>query len=128
MKKEEKIDPFHLAFAVHSLQEARRFYGQVLGLIEGRSSSRWVDYSLFGHQIVCHLVDENHRSPHYFNPVDSDDIPVPHFGVCLNLADFHQLAERLKRFNVKFVVEPHLRFQGEAGEVSFLVLFGGECV
>jgi extradiol dioxygenase family protein len=100
------------------LEESRAFYGGVLGLEEGRSSSRWIDYNLFGHQIVCHLVSATHRSPHYFNSVDSDEVPVPHFGLCLSRKDFDALATRLKSHQVRFVVEPHVRFQGQPGEQS----------
>lgn len=107
---------FHLAFPVHSLEEARRFYGGVLGLEEGRSSHHWIDYSLFGHQIVCHLVDEHHRSALYHNKVDRNEVPVPHFGLVLAEQDFHKLAERLKTANVSFVVEPQRRFVGQPGE------------
>jgi extradiol dioxygenase family protein len=116
MAPKQSIAPFHHAFPVHSLAKSREFYGDILGLEEGRSSSRWIDYNMFGHQIVCHLIDEKHRSLHYYNSVDKDDVPVPHFGVCLNDADFHKLAKRLVDKKIKFVVEPHLRFKGQPGE------------
>ena len=118
------IAPFHHAFPVHSIEEARKFYGGVLGLEEGRSSARWIDYSLFGHQIVCHLVNEAHRSPHFYNSVDKDDVPVPHFGVCLSVDDFLKLAKRLKERKIKFVVEPHLRFEGQPGEQWTMFFLG----
>jgi len=121
------LSPFHLAFPVHSLAEARKFYGGVLGLEEGRSSARWIDYSLFGHQIVCHLVNEKHRSPHFYNEVDKDDVPVPHFGLCLTVTEFHQLAKRLQEKKIKFVVEPHLRFKGQPGE-QWTMFFLGKCI
>jgi extradiol dioxygenase family protein len=110
------LAPFHHAFPVHSLQESRKFYGEILGCIEGRSSHKWIDYSLMGHQIVCHLVGEHYRGQDWYNPVDKDDVPVPHFGVCITVEDFHTLAQRLKAKNIKFIVEPHLRFQGQPGE------------
>jgi uncharacterized protein len=121
----KQIAPFHHAFPVHSLEEARRFYGGILGLEEGRSSARWVDYNMFGHQIVAHLVNDMHRSPHFYNVVDKDDVPVPHFGVCLSIGDFHALAKRLQEQQVKFVVEPHLRFKGQPGE-QWTMFFLGE--
>eukprot|EP00455_Lapot_gusevi_P027567 TRINITY_DN2922_c0_g3_i3.p1 TRINITY_DN2922_c0_g3~~TRINITY_DN2922_c0_g3_i3.p1 ORF type:complete len:166 (+),score=34.59 TRINITY_DN2922_c0_g3_i3:96-593(+) len=111
-----KLAPFHHAFPVHCLKASREFYGGVLGLEEGRSSDKWIDYNLFGHQIVCHLVNSDYRCKDYFNPVDADDVPVPHFGVCLTVPDFHALAERLKAKGVKFIVQPHIRFEGKAGE------------
>ena len=108
--------PFHLSIPVHSLPAARDFYVNVLGCREGRSSERWVDFDLLGHQVVAHLVHESYRGVDYFNPVDADYVPVPHFGVCLGVDDFHKLAARLRERGVKFYVEPHLRFQGQPGE------------
>ena len=107
---------FHLAFPVHDLHEARRFYGGVLGCPEGRSADRWVDFDLFGHQIVAHATGE--RTLHAVNPVDGDDVPVPHFGLLLSPDDWNVLAERLRAAGVEFVIEPHTRFAGEAGEQS----------
>ena len=107
---------FHLAFPVDDLAAARRFYGDVLGCPEGRSDSHWVDFDLFGHQIVAHLVEG--RSERAVNPVDGDDVPVPHFGLLLEPSDWHTLADRLRAAGTEFVIEPHTRFAGEAGEQS----------
>jgi len=107
--------PFHVAFPVGDLEEARAFYGGVLGLEEGRRSARWQDYSLFGHQIVCHLVDGYHARG-TANAVDGDPVPVPHFGVCLSVEAFHAFAAALKAKAVNFIIEPHLRFEGKPGE------------
>lgn len=107
--------PFHHAFPVHDLVLAKRFYGGILGLQEGRSSERWIDYSLSGNQIVCHLV-ENHSVHEYHNVVDADDVPVPHFGLAMSVDQFHTLSTRLKQHNISFIIEPHLRFQGLPGE------------
>jgi len=107
--------PFHLAFPVHDLAAARAFYGGVLGCREGRSSDAWVDFDLYGHQIVAHLAaDRAGIAAH--NPVDGDDVPVPHFGVILSMDGWRELAERLRRAGVKFVIEPHIRFRGQVGE------------
>lgn len=110
--------PFHLAIPVHSIEEARAFYGGVLGLVEGRrDEKKWQDYSLFGHQLVCHYVGDNYRCADYFNPVDGDEVPVPHFGaVCPSLEEFHALADSVRAAGVKFIIEPHLRFPGKPGE------------
>ena len=109
--------PFHLAIPVHSMKEARAFYGDILGLTEGRrDQSKWQDYSFNGHQIVCHYVGESYRCPDFYNPVDGDDVPVPHFGLCLTESMFHDLASKLKAHNVKFIIEPHKRFPGQKGE------------
>ena len=108
--------PFHHAFPVHSLELSRHFYGEILGCEEGRSSSRWIDFSLGGHQIVCHYVGEDYRCIDYFNPVDQDDVPVPHFGLALTVDAFQTLTARLKNHNVAFLIEPTLRFQGMPGE------------
>lgn len=108
--------PFHLSIPVHSLDAARAFYVGVLGCEEGRSAARWIDFNLMGHQVVAHLVHDTYRGVDYYNPVDADYVPVPHFGVCLTVDEFHRLAARLRARGVKFVVEPHLRFEGAPGE------------
>ena len=107
---------FHLAFPVDDLAAARRFYGEILGCPEGRSADQWVDFDLFGHQIVAHLVEQ--RATRAVNPVDGDDVPVPHFGLLLRPPDWQVLADRLRAADVEFVIEPHTRFAGEAGEQS----------
>lgn len=110
---------FHYAFPVDDLTAARRFYGGVLGCPEGRSDMHWVDFDLFGHQIVAHLVDHcADRAPRSTNPVDGDDVPVPHFGLLLGPADWQSLADRLTAAGTDFVVEPHTRFAGRRGEQS----------
>ena len=106
---------FHLAFPVHDLAAARAFYGGVLGCPEGRSAPDWVDFDLFGHQIVAHLKPGMRPEPHH-NPVDGHDVPVPHFGVVLTMPDWQALAERLQATGVAFVIEPHIRFKGQVGE------------
>ena len=108
---------FHLAFPVKDLEESREFYGEVLGCEEGRSSDCWIDFNLFGHQIVAHLAPEA-AGVRAVNDVDADHVPVPHFGIVLPPADFHKLAERLKSKGVRFVIEPKTRFAGEVGEQS----------
>jgi hypothetical protein len=105
---------FHLAFPVHDLTAARAFYGGILGCEEGRSSDRWVDFNLFGHQIVAHLAEGAGVASR--NEVDTDDVPVPHFGVVLEMDEWNQLADRIKAKGVKFVIEPKVRFRGEVGE------------
>ncbi|KAL7527312.1 hypothetical protein ACHAWF_002130 [Thalassiosira exigua] len=108
--------PFHYAFPVHNLDEAKNFYGNVLGCAEGRSSEKWQDYSLHGHQIVCHWVGDSYRCQDFCNPVDGDEVPVPHFGLALTVEQFHALADRVRKAGIKFIIEPHLRFQGAPGE------------
>jgi extradiol dioxygenase family protein len=107
--------PFHFAFPVHDLDAARGFYGGVLGCAEGRSSDRWIDFDLYGHQIVAHL-GEGERAADVSNPVDGHDVPVPHFGVVLTMADWQALADRLKAAGIRFGIEPHIRFKGQVGE------------
>ena len=106
---------FHLAFPVHDLAAARDFYRNVLGCAEGRSSDTWIDFILYGHQIVAHLVADAPRIAGH-NPVDEHDVPVPHFGVILTLAQWQALAERVRRAGVRFVIEPSTRFKGQPGE------------
>ena len=109
------VSPFHLAFPVDDLAAARRFYGGLLGCPEGRSADQWVDFDLFGHQIVAHLAPEQLR-PRTTNPVDGDDVPVPHFGVILPMSEWKALAERLEQAGTQFVIRPTVRFEGQAGE------------
>ena len=111
-----KVSPFHLAIPVHNLDQAKEFYGNVLGMTEGRSSTKWQDYNFYGSQVVCHWVGEDYRGKDYFNPVDGDEVPVAHFGAALTKEEFDDLATRLKEKGVKFIIEPHLRFEGQRGE------------
>lgn len=115
-----QLTPFHLAFPVDDLEAARHFYGQLLGCPEGRSSVDWIDFDLFGHQIVAHRIDALEVRPRRggANPVDGHDVPVPHFGVVLPPAEWKALASRLKFAGIQFVVEPHTRFVGQPGEQS----------
>ena len=110
----QDLAPFHLAVPVADLAAARRFYGELLGCPEGRSSPEWVDFDFFGHQIVAHLAPRQAADHH--NPVDGHDVPVPHFGVVLDWDDFHALAARLSERGVRFVIEPYIRFAGQVGE------------
>ena len=107
--------PFHLAFPVTSLAKARDFYGNLLGCPEGRSSSDWVDFDLYGHQIVAHLAPAE-AGHHKTSAVDGDAVPVRHFGVVLSMSEWEALAERLRAQQVEFLIEPHIRFRGEVGE------------
>jgi extradiol dioxygenase family protein len=106
---------FHLAFPVNDLNAARQFYGGVLECEEGRSSDRWIDFDLYGHQIVTHL-SENGAGVRARNHVDVDDVPVPHFGIILPMAEWRELSERLMSKGVEFIIEPKIRFAGEVGE------------
>lgn len=108
------LRPFHLAFPVRDLAEARAFWGGVMGCPEGRSSDHWIDFDFHGHQIVAHLSPD--AAPPATSEVDSHDVPVPHFGIVLELADWEALAERLKAAGVRFVIEPYVRFRGQPGE------------
>mgnify|MGYP003684581423 FL=1 len=108
------IKPFHLAIPVIDLAKATIFYETVLGCSRGREDDHWIDFNLYGHQLVCHL--SNSASPQINNSVDGDNIPVPHFGVILDFQEFDALAERLRKNNQEFIVEPRTRFKGEAGE------------
>ncbi len=110
------LTPFHVAFPVHDIAEARRFYGGILGCPEGRSAESWVDFNLFGHQIVAHCKPAGQGAQLHKNPVDGHDVPVPHFGVVLTMQQWHALAERLESAGVSFVIPPYIRFKGEAGE------------
>lgn len=107
--------PFHLAIPVHNLKECREFYGQVLQCEEGRSSDHWVDFNLFGHQLVIHYKPKSEEDLHT-NAVDGKDVPVPHFGVVIPWDEFFEFANQLKEKNVQFIIEPYIRFEGMVGE------------
>lgn len=109
------LRPFHLAFPVHDLDAARAFYGGLLGCPEGRSSEQWIDFNLFGHQIVAHLSPDECQEVHT-SEVDEHNVPVRHFGVVLDLASWQALADRLRAAGTQFVIEPYVRFKGQPGE------------
>ncbi|HUP67406.1 MAG TPA: VOC family protein [Sphingomicrobium sp.] len=115
------LPPFHLAFPVDDLAAARRFYGELLGCPEGRSADHWVDFDLHGHQIVAHLSSEAPRR-RITNPVDGEDVPVPHFGVVLDMDSWKALAQRLQGAGTQFVIEPTIRFAGQPGEQATMFL------
>jgi hypothetical protein len=108
------LRPFHLAFPVRDMAEARHFWGEVMGCPEGRSSDEWIDFDFYGHQIVAHLAENAGDTAS--NPVDGHDVPVPHFGVVLKMDDWQALADRLKTAGIAFAIEPHIRFEGQPGE------------
>ncbi|MDR3511228.1 MAG: VOC family protein [Caulobacteraceae bacterium] len=112
------LTPFHVAFPVDDLAAAREFYGTLLGCPEGRSADTWIDFDLFGHQIVAHYKPRSAApgSVVHHNPVDGHDAPVPHFGVVLTMPQWERLAARLRAAGVPFVIEPYVRFKGEVGE------------
>jgi hypothetical protein len=114
-KQTTPLHPFHLAFPVTSLEQARQFYGNLLGCPEGRSAPDWVDFNFYGHQIVAHLAPQEagHRST---SAVDGDNVPVRHFGVVLPMEQWRAMAEKLTAAGVQFVIAPHVRFKGEVGE------------
>jgi len=108
------ITPFHFAFHVTDLDEARRFYGEVLGGEEGRSTETWVDFGLFGHQLSLHLGQPFANAA--TGRAGDQTVPMPHFGFVLLLEDWKALAERLKAAGLDFVLEPQVRFEDEPGE------------
>ena len=115
------LPPFHLAFPVDDLAAARRFYGELLGCPEGRSSDEWVDFNLHGHQIVAHLAPGSIAKP-ATNTVDGEHVPVPHFGLVLPMEEWEALARRLEAAGVEFVSPPTVRFKGQPGEQATMFL------
>ena len=112
---------FHLAFPVTSLAKARAFYGELLGCPEGRSSGHWVDFNFYGHQIVAHLAPEE-AGQRSTSAVDGDNVTVRHFGAVLAMDEWERLAKKLRAAGVRFIIEPHVRFKGEAGEQATMFL------
>ena len=113
---EQNLRPFHLAIPVNDIPNNRKFYRDTLGCAEGRSSDHWVDFNFFGHQLVIHLKEKEASENRDSNPVDGKDVPVPHFGVVLDMDTFRLLSEKIKKHNIPFIIEPYVRFEGEAGE------------
>jgi uncharacterized protein len=114
-----QLTPFHLAIQVRDIDEARDFYGAKMGLPEGRSSADWIDFNLFGHQLVTHVnpqLGKSGKVASIANGVDGHGVPVPHFGVVLNFEDWEVFAETVKQFVDDFIIEPYIRFKGEPGE------------
>ena len=116
------LHPFHLAFPVHDLAAARAFWRDIMGCAEGRSSDEWIDFDFYGHQIVAHLAPAPARLAAE-NEVDGKHVPVPHFGVVLSMAEWQALADRLQQHDVKFAIEPYIRFQGQVGEQATMFFY-----
>lgn len=110
------LRPFHLAIPVNDIPTNRKFYREVLGCTEGRSSDHWVDFNFFGHQLVIHLKETDASEADTTNPVDGKAVPIPHFGVVLDMDTFEDFSEKLKKEGIEFVIEPYVRFEGEVGE------------
>lgn len=115
------LSPFHLAIPVHDLEQAEAFYGGLLGCARGRRSDRWIDYNFYGHQLVCHLNEQAAKPAS--NIVDGHNVPVPHFGVVLEMPEWQQLAAHLQARNIDFVIEPYIRFAGLPGEQATMFLY-----
>ena len=116
------LSPFHVAFPVHDIALARKFYGELLGCPEGRSADDWVDFNFYGHQIVAHLAPGETGTAQR-NAVDGHGVPVRHFGIVLPMADWEAAAARLQAAGVEFVIEPYIRFKGEPGEQATMFFF-----
>ena len=113
--KETNLLPFHLAIPVHDLEKSRNFYKNILGCDEGRSSDHWVDFNLFGHQLVIHYKEKSTEKSKT-NPVDGKDVPIPHFGVILEWNQFHNFSNQLIEKGITFIIDPYIRFKGLPGE------------
>ncbi|MFT6369995.1 MAG: extradiol dioxygenase family protein [Maribacter sp.] len=110
------VTPFHIAIPVHNLAACRIFYRDVLNCEEGRSSNHWVDFNLFGHQLVIHYKPKSEQTNLHSNPVDGHDVPVPHYGVVLPWETFESFSSELREKGVEFIIEPYVRFKGQVGE------------
>ena len=111
----KNLSPFHLAIPVNNIAKCKIFYKEILGCTEGRSSDNWVDFDLFGHQLVIHFQESNNKNLHT-NPVDGKDVPIPHFGVILEWENFKRFSSKLEKKGVEFIIKPYIRFEGEPGE------------
>lgn len=117
------LSPFHIAIPVHDLEACRDFYGNILGCQEGRSSDHWVDFNLFGHQLVIHHQPGKAPEEQSHNVVDGKNVPIPHYGVVLPWDAFFEFADRLLAKGVTFVIEPYIRFKDEVGEQATLFFY-----
>jgi len=120
------MNPFHLAIPVKDLKVMRAFYKDIIGCTEGRNSEHWVDFNLFGHQLVIHQKSDFKVPKPLSNPVDGHDVPIPHFGVVLDWDVWTQLADDLKEKQVEFVIDPYIRFEGQVGEQATLFFLDPE--
>lgn len=118
----DELRPFHLAIPVDDIPTNRKFYREVLGCTEGRSSENWVDFNFFGHQLVIHHKAKPKVEQSDTNPVDEKEVPIPHFGLVLDLKTFEYISERIKEHNINFIIEPYIRFEGEVGEQATLFI------
>lgn len=122
----ETLRPFHIAVPVRDIQEARDFYGGILGCAEGRSTRDWVDFNFYGHQFVVHLnpnLGKDGKINSHYNPVDEHAVPIPHYGIVLKMKDWEILAQKVKNNGIEFVIEPYVRFKGQAGEQATMFFF-----
>jgi len=113
------LTPFHVAVPVRDIPEARHFYGTILGFPEGRSDERWIDFDMFGHQFVVHFdsrLGQDGQNEQNHNPVDGHAVPIPHYGVVLEMDTWEAFAEKVRNAGIPFVIEPYIRFQGQPGE------------
>ena len=118
----DKLSPFHLAIPVRNLKESRQFYGELLGCVEGRSSDIWIDFNFFGHQLVCHESSAVKESS-CENPVDGKEVPIPHFGVVLEMHQWCELRDKLLAVDMQFVIAPYIRFEGQVGEQTTMFFY-----
>ena len=116
----DKLNPFHLAIPVSNLEESVAYYRDTLGLREGRCSKKWADFDFFGHQLVCHVSDSINEQ--VTNPVDGEEVPIPHFGVVLSIEEFEEFLLQINDKNIDFIIKPTIRFKGEIGEQRTMFL------
>ncbi len=117
-----QLTPFHLAIPVKNLEQSRQFYGELLSCEEGRSTDIWIDFNFFGHQLVCHKSEIKDEIANH-NPVDGKSVPVPHFGVVLEMQDWCNLRDKLLANNIEFLIEPYIRFKGQPGEQATMFFY-----
>ena len=116
----EKLNPFHLAIPVIDLEESKRFYHNLLGAKIGRFSDTWIDFDFFGHKLVCHLSPASISETS--NPVDQEDVTIPHYGVVLDWNEFEAIIKQLEEKKINFIIKPTIRFKGEVGEQAIAFL------
>lgn len=113
------MTPFHFAFKIKDIESTRKFYTQILGCKEGRSTEHWIDFDFFGHQLSAH-VSQQIPELDYCGKVDGVSVPIPHFGCLISNEQFEAITERLIKNDIAFIVPPQTRYEGQPGEQKTL--------
>lgn len=116
------MSTFHYAFKVKDIETTRKFYVDILGCAEGRSTDTWIDFNFFGNQLSAHISNDLPELD-FCGKVDGISVPIPHFGCLLEIDTFKQLQQKLESADIKFIVKPQKRYEGKTGEQLTMFVF-----